>query len=200
MAITIIGKGLVPQSCLTLCDPTDYNPPPQPPLSMGFTRQEYWSGLPFPPPGVFLTQGSNLGLPPCRQIPYRLSHQGSPLRLQSFYKETEAHRSDITCPRSCTVSLAGRFSLLSLCTSALSRVWLFVTPWTVAHQAPLSMGSSRQEYWSGLPCPPPGDLPDPGIEPPSLKSPALAGGFFTTSVTWEASPFLGRNYLLPRLL
>ena len=48
------------------------------------------------------------------------------------------------------------------------------------------MGFSRQEYWSGLPCPPPGDLPDPGIEPASLTSPALAGGFFTTSATWAA--------------
>ena len=49
-----------------------------------------------------------------------------------------------------------------------------------------SMGFSRQEYWSGLPCPPPGDLPDPGMEPTSLMSPALKGGFFTTSITWEA--------------
>ena len=53
-------------------------------------------------------------------------------------------------------------------------------------QAPLSMGFSRQEYWSRLPCPPPGDLPNPGIEPTSLMSPALAGMFFTTSATWEA--------------
>ena len=50
----------------------------------------------------------------------------------------------------------------------------------------LSTGFSRQEYWSGLPCPPPGDLPDPGIEPESPMSPALAGGFFTTGATWEA--------------
>ena len=50
---------------------------------------------------------------------------------------------------------------------------------------PLSMGFSRQEYWSGLPCPPPEDLPGPGIEPVSLMSPALAGGFFTTSATWD---------------
>ena len=48
------------------------------------------------------------------------------------------------------------------------------------------MGFSRQEYWSGLPCPPPGDLPDPGIEPVPIMSPALAGRFFTTSATWEA--------------
>ena len=56
----------------------------------------------------------------------------------------------------------------------------FVIPWTVAHQAPLFMEFSRQEYWSGLPFPPPGDLPDPGIEPGSPVSPALAGRFFTT--------------------
>ena len=62
----------------------------------------------------------------------------------------------------------------------------FVTLWTVAHQSPLSMGFSKQEYWSGLPCPPPGDLPDPGIEPTSLMSFALAGRFFTISTTWEA--------------
>ena len=51
------------------------------------------------------------------------------------------------------------------------------------------MGFSRQEYWSGLLCPPPGDLPDPGIECVSLMSPALAGGFFTTSATWEVLSF-----------
>ena len=53
-------------------------------------------------------------------------------------------------------------------------------------QAPLSMGFSRQEYWSGLPCLPPGDLPNPGIKPASLRSPALADGFFATSANWEA--------------
>ena len=58
--------------------------------------------------------------------------------------------------------------------------------WTVACQVPLSMGSSRQEYWSGLPCPFPGDLPSPGTEPVSLMFPALTGGFFTTDITWEA--------------
>ena len=75
---------------------------------------------------------------------------------------------------------------LLLLLSHLSGVWIFVTPWTVAHQAPLSMGFSRQEYWSGLPFPPPGHLPNPGIEPMSLMSPALAGRFFTTSAIWEA--------------
>ena len=70
--------------------------------------------------------------------------------------------------------------------SCLSHVRLFSTLWTIACQAPLSMGFSRQEYWSELPCPPPGDLPDPWIEPKSLRSPVLAGGFFTTSTAWEA--------------
>ena len=57
---------------------------------------------------------------------------------------------------------------------------------TVVPQAPLSMEFFRQEYWSGLPFPPPGDLPDPGIKPMSLRSVELAGGFFTTNATWEA--------------
>ena len=61
-----------------------------------------------------------------------------------------------------------------------SHIQLFEIPWTVAHQALPSTGFSRQEYWSGLPFPPLGDLPDPGIEPVSPKSPALAGRFFTT--------------------
>ena len=65
-----------------------------------------------------------------------------------------------------------------------------MTLWTAAHQAPLSMGFSRQEYWSGLPFPPPGDLPHPGIEHTSLMSPALTGRFFTTSSIWEAAKWL----------
>ena len=67
-----------------------------------------------------------------------------------------------------------------VCVCVLSHVLLFVTPWTVASQAPLSMGFSRQEYWSALPFPILGDLPDPGIKPASLSSPLpprLAGGF-----------------------
>ena len=65
-------------------------------------------------------------------------------------------------------------------------VWLFVTLWTVALQASLSKELSRQEYGSGLPRPSSVALPDPGIEPAYLASPALAGGFFTTSAIWEA--------------
>ena len=70
--------------------------------------------------------------------------------------------------------------------SPFSCVQVFVSLWTVAYQAPLPMGFSRQEYWSGLPCPPPGDHPNPGLELTSLKSYALAGRFFTTNTTWEA--------------
>ena len=70
--------------------------------------------------------------------------------------------------------------------SHLSRAPLSATPWTVARQAPLSMGLFRHEYWSGLPFPSPGDLPDPGIKPAYLTSPALVDRFFITSATWEA--------------
>ena len=70
--------------------------------------------------------------------------------------------------------------------SRFSPVWLFETLWTVACQAPLSVGFSRQEYKSGLLCPPPGDLPNPGIEPSSLMPPVLAGRFFTINATQQA--------------
>ena len=76
-----------------------------------------------------------------------------------------------------------------MCACMLSRfscVRPFATLWTVARQAPLSVGFSRQEYWSGLPCPPPGDLPNPGIKPTSPTPPALASGRLTTSATWES--------------
>ena len=70
--------------------------------------------------------------------------------------------------------------------SRFSCVQLFATQWTVAHQAPLSMRFSRQEYLSGLPCPSPWDLPDPGIKTASFIFPVLVVEFFPTSVTWEA--------------
>ena len=70
-----------------------------------------------------------------------------------------------------------------------SHVQVFATPWTVARQAPLSIGFSRQECWSGVPIPPLGNLPNPGIEPASFMFPALAGGFFTTGATWETLLF-----------
>ena len=70
--------------------------------------------------------------------------------------------------------------------SRFSQVWLYVSLWTAAFQAPLSMGFSRQEYWSGLPCPPPGDPPSSGTESASPRLPALTGGLFATSTIWGA--------------
>ena len=67
----------------------------------------------------------------------------------------------------------------TLSAQPLSHVWLFATPWTMAHQASLSMEFSRQEYWSRLPFPTPRDFPNPGVEPMSLEPPALADAFFT---------------------
>ena len=78
--------------------------------------------------------------------------------------------------------------------SHFSHVRLFVTLRIAAYQAPLSMAFSRQEYWSALPCPPPGDLPDPGIEPKSPMSASLAGRLLTTSTSWEA--LLGHMIIL----
>ena len=118
---------------------------------------------------MFPTQGSNPGLPHCRQSLYLqnilyLSHQGSPLHVY-------------VCVSVCVCDIythtIWHVCILSHCTD----VWLSVTPWTVLHQAPLSVGFSRQEYWSELSFPPPGDLPNPGIK---LGSPKLMHGFTTS--------------------
>ena len=71
--------------------------------------------------------------------------------------------------------------------NCFSQVWLFVTLWAIACQAPLSMGFSRQEYWGGLVRPPPGDLLDSGLEPMSLTSPSLAGGSLPLMLPWKSS-------------
>ena len=78
--------------------------------------------------------------------------------------------------------------------SCSSDVLLCETLWTVVHQDSLSMEFSRQEYWSGLPCPPPGNPPNPGIEPESM-SPSLTGRLFITSATWEAPSLEGDEYI-----
>ena len=87
-----------------------------------------------------------------------------------------------------------QFRCACILAQSLSRVWLFVTPGTLAHQAPLPMGFPRQEYWSELPFPSPGDPPNPGIEPASLASPALAGRFFTPAP--PVKPNLNVAYIL----
>ena len=85
----------------------------------------------------------------------------------------------IRCDRLCVCAL-----------SCFSCIWPFVTPWTIAHQAPLSLGFTRQEYWSGLSCPPPGDLPDPGMEP---TSPALQVD--SLSLSHQGIPILDSRHL-----
>ena len=92
------------------------------------------------------------------------------------------------CQRAATI-------IIGTCMRAqsLSRLWLFATPWTVARQAPLCMGFPRQEYWSRLPFPPPGDLPVPGIEP---TYPALTGRFFATEPPGKPHVNLNSNLLI----
>ena len=92
---------------------------------------------------------------------------------------------------------------MCLCAKSLQSCLILVIMWTVAHQAPLSMRFSRKEYLSGLSCPPPGDLPDPGIELVSfvsLMSPALASRFFTTSASWEAHKVFIENNIFTNSL
>ena len=181
-------------------------------LAIGFPRQEYWSGLPFPPPGGL----PNPGIKPTylvisfigRPIFYDYRHLGSLQHItgankysssewkniwlpcsNNFYdfsKTSEYSTNSFTWPT--RIGPQTQFPILFLLfplhapfvvivVQSLSRVQLFATPWTIACQAALSMGFPRQEYWSELPFPSPGDLPDPNMEP---ESPALAGGFFTT--------------------
>ena len=91
---------------------------------------------------------------------------------------------------SCCYSQTSMFSMRVCTVSCFTCVQFCATPWIVTRQAPLSTGFSRREYWSGLPCPPPGDLPDPGTEPMSLMSPASEGMFFTNSTTSGSLMFL----------
>ena len=90
------------------------------------------------------------------------------------------------CMTRMLTSVKGLFPIMCVL-SRFSIFCLFVSLWTVAHQSPLCMRFFRQEYWSRLPFPSPGDLPDSGTEPASVVSPTLAGGFFTTSVTVQYS-------------
>ena len=100
-----------------------------------------------------------------------------------------------------TVTAALIIGTLCLCVlNRFSHVQLCATPWTVAHQTSPSMGFSRQEHWCGLPCPLPGFLLVPGIEPEFLMSPELAGGFFMTSATWEPRSNLYIHLLIRKIL
>ena len=115
-------------------------------MFMGFSSQEYRSGLTFPSPGDL----PNPKIKPALTGGFFFLPLPPPGKPKSFAKYL--------------------WRKVKVKVKSLSRVRLFVTPWTVAYQAPLSIGFSRQEYWSGLPFSSPGDLPDPGNEP---RSPAL---------------------------
>ena len=124
---------------------------------MRLPSQEYESELLSILQEIFPIQEPNLGLLTCRWILYQLSHQGSPLLVKYV----------CACPVTSVIPNSLRSCGLSLS--------LLLCPW----------GFSRQEYWDGLPYPPAGTLPDPGVKSASLMSPALADRFFTTSITWE---------------
>ena len=118
-----------------------------------------------------------------RVIPWERCQEGQGWRvsLQTLISPETKSQSVVSWPFGYQVKRALWFSmcvlLLQLCLTLLQPAGLW---------PPLSMGFSRQEYWDGLPCPPPGDLPDPRMEPASLASPTLASGLFNTSATWEA--------------
>ena len=133
-----VAKSKSLQSYSTLCDP--WTIAHQAPLSMGFSRQEYWSGLPCPPPMNFPTQG-------CVSYIADIFFTAEPPDLNSKFHD-------------------GKFFPLPVCLlNCFIPIRLYGTLWIAVCQAPLSMGFSRQEHWSELPCLPPGDLPDPRIEP-----------------------------------
>ena len=153
------------------------------------------------------------------KIPWRRAWQPTPLflpgespwtegpgGLQSMGSQRVGHDwSDWACMyachidtiHACTLRVGHNWASKHACTCSIRVTCiyaccarLFSTLWAAVLQAPLSMGFSRQEYWSGLPCPPPEDLPNPGIEPVSLTSPALAGKFFTISATWDTMKYI----------
>ena len=135
---------------------------------MGFSRQEYWSGLPLPSPGDLPDPGIKPRSPALEADALTSEPPGKPpLCLPLSY-----------CLFSMSHKLSRKYTYACVLVSVLSHfshVRLFANLWIVACQAPLSLGFSRQEYWSGLPLPSPGDLPDPGIEPgsPTLEADAL---------------------------
>ena len=152
----------------------------------GILKARILEWLATPLQGIFPTQGSNLGFWHCRWVLYHLSHLGGSRVSSDFiHCRSQASLSHIQptssesekCNPTSTLIKVPVLMLQFSSVQLLSRVRLFVTPWTVACQAPVSMEFPRQEYWRGLPFPSPGDLSDPGVE---LLSLALTGRFFTT--------------------
>ena len=139
---------------------------------MGFSRQEYQSGLPCLPLGDLPDPGIN---PASLKSP-ALQASSLPLVPPGKLHYTFWLFFIISIPLLIILMWSIILLKVKVKVKLLSHVRLFATPWTVACQAPLSMGFSRQEYWSGLPFPSPGDLPNPGIEPgfPALQADALS--------------------------
>ena len=135
---------------------------------MKFSRQEYWSGVPFPTPG---------NLPDPGIEPASLALVGGFFTSSATWEAKRTYRKKQIRLR-CKTLLNCKVKVK---VKSLSHVRLFATSWTVAYQAPPSMGFSRQECWSGLPFPSPGDLSDPGIEP---RSPALQAEWGGNPVCW----------------
>ena len=163
---------VVAQSCPTLCNPMDCSLPRSSVHGIFQARILEWVAISFSRGSSWPRDRTWVYLH-CRQTLYHLSHQGNPyfmllllfmLPVYSWEKEWKRTWQNAW---QLVNSAAG---YMEVEVKWLSHVWLFATTWTVAYQAPPSMGFSRQEYWSGLPFPPPGDLPNPGIEP---RSPAL---------------------------
>ena len=132
---------------------------------MGFSRQEYWSGLPCSPPEDLPDPGMEPASPALAGRFFTTEPPGKPTTLATCILYTQIKMAEDVCNVLCVV------------TQSCPTLWNPMD--CVAHQAPLSMGLSRQEYRSGLPFPPPEDVPYPGIEP---ASPALAGRFLTTGL------------------
>ena len=172
-------------SRVRLCHPMDCNLPGSSVHGIFQAIVLEWGGCYFLLQEIFPIQGSNPSLPPCRQTLYRLSHQGSLVdyRYSVVQQMPRAYSSCLT-------------ETVSEWVKSLSHVQLFATPWTVAYQAPPSMGFSRQEYWSGLPFPSPEDPPDPGIE---SRSPAFQADTLTSEPPRKPSCplFTLRRPLLP---
>ena len=143
-------------------------------MSMGFYRQECWSGLPFPSPVIKYEVSEVTSLSRVRlfMTPWTVAYQ-RPLSM-GFSSQEYWSWSPFPSPKA---HLKVKVKMKSL-----SRVRLFTTSWTGAYGASPSMGFSRQEYWSGLPFPSPGDLPDPGIEP---RSPSLWAHTLTSEPPWK---------------
>ena len=147
---------------------------------MGFSREEYWSGLPCPPPGDLPKSGIDLISMPS----FWLWRQGGSLHCRWVHYHWATWK--LQCIQlsqllNYTVYMAIAFTYkyaTIVSAHSLSCVQIFAALWTIAHQAPLSMGFSRQEYWNRVSFPTPGDLPNSGIEPSSLVSPTLAGRLF----------------------